>query len=81
MARKSKYRVGSLVETKRGYRPGQGIIIEEKQIVNNQYNYTDGFVVRWFENPKFCNYNAMQWAETSECTKNQIRVISAAPIV
>jgi len=81
MARKSKYRVGSLVETKRGYKPGQGIIVEEKMIRNAHYNWSDGFIVRWFENPKFCNYNPMQWAEQSECTKNQIRVISAAPIV
>jgi hypothetical protein len=81
MARKSNYRVGSLVETKRGYIPGQGIIVEEKQIRNAHYNWSDGFVVRWFENPKFCNYNTMQWAKQSECTKNQIRVISAAPVV
>tara|TARA_Y100000296_G_scaffold4480_1_gene5795 strand:- start:458 stop:703 length:246 start_codon:yes stop_codon:yes gene_type:complete len=81
MARKSKYRVGSLVETKRGYIPGQGIIVEEKMIRNAHYNWSDGFIVRWFENPKFHNYNAMQWAEKSECTKNQIRVISAAPVV
>ena len=80
MARKSKYRVGSLVETKRGYVPGQGIIVEEKQIVNNHSNYADGFVVRWFVNPRFCTYNQMQWAEQSECTKNQIKVISAAPV-
>ncbi len=78
MARKSKYRVGSLVETKRGYIKGRGIIIGEKQIVNNRYNYADGFVVYWFENPRFMTYNNMQWAKTSECSKGQIRVLSVA---
>ena len=78
MARKSNYRVGSLVETKRGWQPGQGIIVGEKRIRNAQYNMTDGFVVRWFENPKFYNYNDMQHSRTSECTKNQIKVLSAA---
>ena len=80
MARKSKYRVGSLVETKRGYVKGHGIIIEERKTTNNHYNYVDGFIVRWFVNPRFINYNTMQWADQSECTKNQIRVISAAPV-
>ena len=78
MARKSKYRVGSLVETKRGYIKGQGIIIKEKEIVNNRYNHVDGFVVRWFVNPRFMTYNTMQWAEQSDVTKNQIRVLSVA---
>jgi hypothetical protein len=78
MARKSKYRVGSLVETKRGYIKGQGIIIEEREITNNQYNLTDGYVVQWFVNPKFMNYNLMQYTEKSECTKNQIKVLSVA---
>ena len=78
MARKSKYRVGSLVETKRGYIKGQGIIIEEREIANNRYNYVDGFVVRWFVNPRFLNYNTMQYAEKSECTKNPIKVLSVA---
>ncbi len=78
MARRSKYRVGSLVETKRGYVKGQGIIVGEKRIRNAQYNMTDGFVVRWFENPKFWNYNDMEHSHTSECTKNQIKVLSVA---
>jgi len=78
MARKSKYRVGSLVETKRGYIKGQGIIIEEKQIVNNRYNYADGFVVRWFVNPRFLVWNTMQHEKASVCTKNQIKVLSVA---
>ena len=78
MARKSKYRVGSLVETKRGYIKGQGIIIEEREIINNQRNYVDGYVVQWFVNPRFWNYNVMEYAKASHCTKNQIRVISVA---
>ena len=78
MARKSKYRVGSLVETKRGYVKGQGIIIQEKEIMNAHYNTTNGFVVRWFVNPRFMNYNTMQFRPESECTKNQIKVISVA---
>tara|TARA_R110002051_G_scaffold66286_2_gene120071 strand:- start:214 stop:453 length:240 start_codon:yes stop_codon:yes gene_type:complete len=78
MARKSKYRVGSLVETSRGYIKGQGIIIQEKEIVNARYNTTNGFVVRWFVNPRFMHYNTMQWAESSEVTKNQIKVLSVA---
>jgi len=78
MARKSKYRVGSLVETKRGYVKGQGIIVEEKSFLNAQYNMTDGFVVRWFENPKFWNYNIMAHSHATNCTKNQIKVISVA---
>ena len=78
MARRSKYRVGSLVETKRGYIKGQGIIIEEREIANNQYNYVDGFVVRWFVNPRFLVWKSMQHEQASHCTKNQIRVISVA---
>ena len=78
MARKSKYRVGSLVETKRGYIKGQGIIIEEREIMNAQYNKTDGFVVCWFVNPRFLVWNDMQHDKSSYCTKNQIRVISVA---
>ena len=78
MARKSKYRVGSLVETKRGYVKGQGIIIEERKIANNQCNYVDGFVVRWFVNPRFLVLSTMQHEKASHCTKNQIKVISVA---
>ena len=78
MARRSKYKVGSLVETKRGFIKGQGIIVKEKRFLNNQYNMTDGFVVSWFVNPKFVIYNTMQWADTSQVTKNQIKVISVA---
>ena len=78
MARKSKYRVGSLVETKRGYVKGQGIIIEEREITNNQYNLTDGYVVQWFVNPKFLVCSTMQHEKASHCTKNQIRVIAVA---
>lgn len=78
MARKSKYRVGSLVETKRGYVEGQGIIVEEKSFLNAHYSLTDGFVVRWFENPRFLVWNSMQHERVSHCTKNQIRVISVA---
>ena len=78
MARKSKYRVGSLVETKRGYIKGQGIIIEEREIVTTQCNYVDGFVVRWFVNPRFLVWHSMQHEQASECTKNQIRVLSVA---
>ena len=78
MARRSKYKVGSLVETKRGYIKGQGIIIEEREIANNHCNYVDGFVVRWFVNPRFLVWHSMQHEQASECTKNQIRVLSVA---
>jgi hypothetical protein len=78
MARKSKYRVGSLVETKRGYIKGQGIIIEEREVISRQCSYVDGFVVRWFVNPRFLVWHSMQHEQASECTKNQIRVISVA---